>query len=187
MLRHFAAVTVAITACIGIFASGENAQVAAKPTHEVAQESGGFSFDFGGAERAALMGGGNKEPRNVNGINLASGTNLNSGGGDDGGGSSSGSSDSGGYIQSSQPTMRPPSAGSAMGASAETQRDGLAAQADPPSIPKDTLGVPAPGAATAANNPSKPSKPLPPRKASQQDIERMMAASSRRSGAAATD
>ena len=185
MLRHFAVVTVAITACIGIFASGENTQVAAKPAKEAAQESGGFSFDFGGAERAALTGGGNKDHRNVNGINLASGTRLSSGSDADVGGFSSQASDSVGYIQNPQPTMRPSPAGAAMGISAPLEGNGLAAPTAMPPIPKDANGVPAPGAATI--NPAKSSKPQPPRKATQQEIERMMAASSQRAGGANTD
>ena len=182
MLRHFAIVTVAITACIGIFANGENAEVTAKPAQAATPESEGGGFlDFGGAERAALAGG-NKGPKEVNGIKLASGTRLNAGGdgGDGGGGGGEGT----GYIQgrsrilSEDPALRPMAA---------AEVTGFAPPVGPPPIPKDANGVPAPGASVTAVNPARSGKPQPPRRATQQDIERMMAASSQRSGRATTD
>ncbi len=190
MLRHFAVVTVAITACIGIFAQGENTEVAAKPAQVAAPESGGGFLDFGGAERAALAGG-HKGPHEVNGIKLASGTRLNAGGdsgGDDGGdGVAGGSRVGSGYIQSAPSTARTSSDDPALRLTAADERNGFAPPAGPPPIPKDANGVPAPGAAVTSVNPAKPAKPQPPRKATHQDIERMMAASSQRSGGATTD
>ena len=193
MLRHFAIVTVAITACIGIFANGENAEVTAKPAQAATPESeGGGVLDFCGAERAALAGG-NKGPKEVNGIKLASGTRLNAGGdGGDGGGGGGGDGSGGGggggegtgYIQgrsrilSEDPALRPMAA---------AEVTGFAPPVGPPPIPKDANGVPAPGASVTAVNPARSGKPQPPRRATQQDIERMMAASSQRSGRATTD
>ena len=188
MLRHFAIVTVAITACIGIFANGENAEVTAKPAQAAAPQSEGGGFmDFGGAERAALAGG-NKGPKEVNGIKLASGTRLNAGGdggdGGGGGGVGGGGGEGTGYIQgrsrisSEDPALRPMAA---------AEVNGFAPPAGPPPIPKDANGVPAPGAAVTAVNPARSVKPQPPRRATQQDIDRMMAASSQRSGQATTD
>lgn len=179
MLRHFAVVTLAITACIGVFAQGENAKLAAQPKQGAAQESG----DFGGANRA-LLSGGDKAPREVNGMKLASGTRLDTGGGSDVGDTPARVVDGIGYIQNSQPAMRPGS---------EAFSPGIPAVADlaPPEaavpIPKDANGVPAPGAAGTALMPAKADKPKPPRRATQQDIDRMMAASSQRSGKATTD
>ena len=188
MLRHFAIVTVAITACIGIFAQGENAEVAAKPAQVAAPESGGGFLDFGGAERAALAGG-HKGPHEVNGIKLASGTRLNTGGdgGGDGVGDGGGGGERSGSIQSAPSTVRTSSDDPALRLTAADERNGFAPPAGPPPIPKDANGVPAPGAAVTSVNPAKPAKPQPPRKATQQDIERMMAASSQRSGGATTD
>jgi hypothetical protein len=192
MLRHFAVVTVAITACIGIFAQGENTQVAAKPAQAqaAAPESGGGFLDFGGAERAALAGG-SKGPQEVNGIKLASGTRLNTGGDDGGGGGGDGggggSGEGSGYIQNAPPAMRTSSDDPALRLTASAVRSGFSPPAGPPPIPRDGNGVPAPGAAAGAVNPAQAGKPQPPRKASQQDIERMMAASSQRSGRATTD
>ena len=181
MLRHFAVVTVAITACIGIFAQGENDKVAARPAQA---ESPGSNW--GGAESAALAGG-NKQPGEVNGIKLASGTKLNTGGGNGDGDGGGGSGEGSGYIQSAPPAMRSATdrPGARMSATAET--NGLAPPAAAPPIPKDANGVPAPGAAISPTNSAKPGKPQPPRKATQQDIERMMAASSQRSGRATQD
>ena len=188
MLRHFAIVTVAITACIGIFAQGENAEVAAKPAQVAAPESGGGFLDFGGAERAALAGG-HKGPHEVNGIKLASGTRLNTGGdgGGDGVGDGGGGGERSGSIQSAPSTVRTSSDDPALRLTAAAERNGFAPPAGPPPIPKDANGVPAPGAAVTSVNPAKPAKPQPPRKATHQDIERMMAASSQRSGGATTD
>jgi hypothetical protein len=156
MLRHFAVVTVAITACIGIFAQGENAEVAAKPAQAAAapEESGGGMFDFGG-------------------------------GGDGGGGGGGG--EGSGFIQSAPPTMRSTPYGPAARISAADEGNGYTPPTNQLPIPKDTNGVPAPGAAVTAVNPARPGKPQPPRKASQQDIDRMMAASSQRSGRATAD
>ncbi|MEO6717137.1 MAG: hypothetical protein ABIM50_07795 [Novosphingobium sp.] len=188
MLRHFAVVTVAITACIGIFAQGENTVVAAKTTPAAAPESGGGFLDFGGAERAALAG--NKGSHEVNGIKLAAGTKLNTGGDDgtDGGGGGGGgaSGEGWGYIQS-EPSAMPAAYGPAGGQSPAIEGSGLAPPVAAPPIPKDPNGAPAPGASVNTINPGKPGKPQPPRKASQQDIDRMMAASSQRSGRATTD
>ena len=191
MLRHFAVVTVAITACIGIFAQGENAEVAAGPKQAAAApaESGGGFLDFGGAERAALTGA-NKGPQEVNGMKLASGTRLNSGGDDGGGGGGSDGSGPGeatGSVQYTPPLMRPGQSGPAFQAGAAPQGNELAPRAAPPPIPKDANGVPAPGAAVAASKIIQAAKPQPPRKATQQDIDRMMAASSQRSGGANTN
>jgi hypothetical protein len=192
MLRHFAVVTIAITACIGIFAQGENSEVAAKPAQAAApEESGGGMFDFGGAERAALAGG-DKQPREVNGIKLASGTKLNAGGDDWGGGDGVGDGggnfgEGSGSIQYSQPAMRAPATGPATRLPEEVAKEGLAPPASAPPIPKDANGVPAPGAAVTTFNPARPGKTQPPRKATQQDIDRMMAASIKRSGGASTD
>ena len=182
MLRHFAVVTVAITACIGIFAQGENAKVAAQAA---APESERGFLSIGG-ERPALAGG-NKQPREVNGIKLASGTKLDTGGdgSDDGGGG--GSVEGSGYIQSAPSAMRTPSVNFAARQTAAAEGNGFALPAGPPPIPKDANGVPAPGAAITTVNPAKPGKPQAPRKATQQDIERMMAASSQRSGRATGD
>ena len=185
MLRHFAIVTVAITACIGVFAQGENAKVDPKPKQVAAvpEESGGGFLDFGGAERRALAGG-HKESREVNGMKLASGTRLESGGGSDLGETPEHVADGVGYIQNTQPAMGTRTGSYAAGAPAATD---FASPAAPPPIPKDANGVPAPGAAISAGNPANAGKPQPPRKATQQDIDQMMAASIRRSGGAATD
>lgn len=171
MLRHFAVVTVAITACIGIFAQGENAEVAAKPAQAAApQESGG-----------------GKPTREVNGIKLASGTKLNPGGGDDSGGGGGGGGEGSGYIQSPQSAIRPTAYGPAANQPEAIDSNGYAAQATLAPVPKDANGVPAPGAAISTVNPARPGKPKPPRRATAQEIERMMAASSRRTGRATTD
>jgi hypothetical protein len=187
MLRHFAVVTFAITACLGIFANGENSKVSAKSMNEMAHNSGAFSNGFGSSKRDPLAGSGNRESRNVNGIKLATGTKLISGGEDDGGVSSSQSGDSFGTIQNDPLPVRPPSAGSPAGASAGYLGNGFAAQPGSHPIPKDELGVPAPGAATSSSNLLRRSQPQPPRKATQQEIEKMMAASRQRSGAAAIE
>ena len=196
MLRHFAVVTVAMTACIGIFAQGENAEVAAKPKQVAAapqEESGGGFLDFGGAERRALTSGG-KDPREVNGMKLASETRLNAGGDDGGGGGGGGDGGGGGgsgeatgYFQPTGPSIRTVQPGPAMRVPAVGQDSGLSPPAGPAPIPKDSHGVPAPGAATATGNAAPSAKPQPPRRPSQQDIERMMAASSLRSGQATAD
>ena len=188
MLRHFAVVTVAITACIGIFAQGENAEVAAKPTQAATQESGGSFLDFGAAERNALTSG-TKGSREVNGMKLASGTRLNTGGDDGGGGGGGGGGADGGsgYTQTPQPAMRQTQVGPTFQGPGLAQGSGPASLAAPPPVPKDPNGVPAPGAAATTGRSASVSKPQQPRKPSQQDIERMMAASSMRSGRATTD
>ena len=80
MLRHFAVLTIVITACIAIFAQGEgNAAKVEKPP-AVNEESSGnaLSAMFGGAEAAALKQSREGKPtREVNGMRIASGTNLN--------------------------------------------------------------------------------------------------------------
>jgi hypothetical protein len=187
MLRHFAVVTVAITACIGIFANGENSKVAARSMNEMAHHSGVFSIGFSGTKRASLGGSGNRQTSYINGMKLAAATNLNSSGGDDSNEPSLQSGESFGTIQNDHLTVQPPLAGSAMGTSTANLGNEFAAQAAAQPIPKDELGVPAPGAATPTNSLLKRPKPQPPRKATQQEIDQMMAASSHRSGGAATE
>ena len=190
MLRHFAALTVAITACIGIFAHGENAELAAKPKQEAGSaESGGSFMDFGAAERNALTNGG-KDHREVNGIKLASGTRLNTGGEDFGGGGGGGGGGSGegtGYMPDARPATRPAQVGPTFQGPGLAQGSSPAGQAAPPTNPANPNGIPAPGAATTSGRSAGVSKPPQPRKPAQQDIERMLEASRLRSGSASTE
>ena len=174
MLRHFAIVTVAITACIGVFAQGENAKIASNPKQGATQGSGS-SF-------AAVAG--DKNSREVNGMKLAAGTRLQSGGGSDADEPPAQVADGIGYFQNNDPAFRASSPPGTAGAPAEVA---LAPSPAPPPIPRDANGVPAPGAALSARNPANAAKPPTTRRVTQQDIDRMMAAESLRSGGAIND
>jgi hypothetical protein len=67
MLRHFSVVTIAATACLAMFASGENS--AARQ---------GDSAIAAGTEKAALAQAKTEKPREIGGLRIAKGTDLRS-------------------------------------------------------------------------------------------------------------
>ena len=185
MLRHFAAVTVAITVCIGVFAHGENtAAQAEKPKPAAASEEGGgnaMSAMLGGAEQAALkQSQGGKPEKSVGGFRIGSDTHLRDNSSDGGGGGESGPSDSGatGDIRNLDPRN----------AVVLTPQGSIAAPADQPmQVVKDRSGKTVRYVPAASSKPPKSASPQPPKPPTQTDYERMMAASAQRSGPASSD
>ena len=185
LLRHFAAVTVAITAGLAMFASGENKQVAqaAQPKPQAAAPEqhggGGISALFGGAEAEALNGA-NKKPgaeHEIGGLKIGKNTRLANGtdwsddtGPSEGGGSTQGGSDGGGgYYEAPQMPSPPhpylPAAG----------QTGLGQPDQPGHSPQSGPGHrPGANGAKTAKAPAKPSAPT------RVQIENMLAASRER-------
>lgn len=172
MFRHFAVLTIVITSCIGIFASGENRELVQQ---QIEAQSRPAKANPAKPGQAAA-------PKVIGGLNIAAGTRLGSaaGGGGDyvesgsevsggGGGSGSGSSDVVG------------SSAVASGYAAPTQ-----APAIQPTIPTSGTAPPPPGSplGTKTNMRGGPLKAQPLRQPTGEEIERMMAASRERSAAA---
>ena len=177
MLRHFAVLTMAITSVLGIFAQGESAKVETGTHNGTPPESSGSSFEFGGAEKAALAGG-NKSPGEVGGLQIARGTQLQADGGS-GEGSSSSGGEGVGSVQMAPPAAPRrivPGLGGKPPVDAATQPSGL------PPMPQDGHGVPAPGLTAPGISGASGLKPQAPRKPTAEDIKRVMAASGQRSG-----
>ena len=170
MLRHFAVLTLVITSCIAIFASGENRefvdqQIRAKSTKNAA---------------APAQVGQASQPKVIGGLNIAPGTQLGgaAGGGGyvetdvqagdetggDGGGGSSGEVAGGGESAVFRPTGGSPMAGPMAG------------------VPPGSF--PPPGAGPQRRGPP---NAQPQRKPTAQEIERMMAAARARSGSASSE
>lgn len=179
MLRHFAVLTIVITACIAIFAQGENNAAKVKNPQAVNEESSGnaLSAMIGGAEAAALKQSREGKPtREVNGMRIASGTNL-----------------SNNYYEETTTFAQPEVTGDIRNfdpahAIVLDEKGTLPEPANqPPPMIKDANGIPAPSVAAGINQRPNPGKAQPPRQATRQDYERMMAESQQRSGTAGTE
>jgi hypothetical protein len=180
MLRHFAVLTLVITSCIAIFASGENREFV---DHQVQAKSAKTNA-------APAQVGKARQPTVISGLNIAAGTQLggaaggsdyvergvsageDSGGGGEGGGSgeASGGGESAGFGRTEGPQMAGPMAGMPPGSS-------------PPPSANQNQGPP-PGAGPPQKGPP---KPQPQRKPTAQEIDRMLAAARERSGSASSE
>lgn len=163
MLKHFAVFTAVATGCLAMFATGENssAEQAIRGVHDAAASQSHGPLP-GQSVNGKIM------VREVGGLKLAPGTRL---GQDLGGGSSENTGSSG------QGDIR--NAGLAVAGGPDMA--GPVAAAQPVVMVRDAAGVPAPSV-TAATTLLPNGQPKPPRRASQQDYQRMMAESLRRSG-----
>ena len=179
MLRHFAVITVATTACLAMFATGENRGVQVQKA-QAAGKGGTASAMSGGAEGLAQKGARNDKPvKLVNGITISSRTRLE-------GRPAS--------FEDTEPERNePPMSGDLRNIypdapQAQTARSPAGDPANGAvAMIEDPSGVPAPAAAAALSKRPTPGKPHQPRRATQLDYERMMADSERRSGTASIE
>ncbi len=175
MLRHFAVVTLVATAGLAMFASGENSSALAE-AQRAAQARGGGAW--GTSPRKTSE---NKTATTVNGMHVAAGTRLERNGG-------AGYEPEGprieqevqGDIRNIDPEYRALLPGS-LGPGAQAGAASAQAVAAQAPIQRDRNGIPLPPGASGQAKPSASAKPLPPRRATSQDIERMMEASRLRS------
>lgn len=165
MLRHFAALTAVATACLAIFASGENSN---------ALQAASQVNNPGKAGDASVLAGqlakGRREVREIGGLRLAQGTRL-------------------GYQQQPdydvEKNLGPTEGHIQYDDPASANAADLAAAAPSPApveMVRDPSGIPAPGTTTALKRPPA-GRQQAPRRATRQDYERMIAESERRSGA----
>lgn len=168
MLRHFAVLTLVITSCIGIFASGENHELAQQQVQAQARPAKSKQTN---ADQPA-------PPQVIGGLNIAAGTRIGAaaGGGDYVESGSEVTGDSGGGGGGSSDV---PSGGDTVGGYAQ-------AVAGQPMIPPPGTLPPPPGGpqGTGTNQRGGPPRSQPPRAPTGEELERMLAASRQRSAAA---
>ena len=161
MLRHFAVLTAAVTVCLAMFASGENSGAAQALIQAKARST---------AIPAAQLGPGRREVREVGGLKLAAGTRLD-----------------GRHDDYDTETTRDVGQGNLVYADPASARadeaTSPAAGSQAIEIARDASGVVAPSVTAAVKRGPNAAQPAP-RRATQQDYERMMAESERRSGPA---
>ncbi len=167
MLRHFVVITLAATAGLAMFAHGENtgAMIEAQKASR-ARSSGAWGTTPKQADQA-------KAPTSVNGMNVAPGTKLQSGGG------SSDDYEAEKTIQSGEGNIRylsPEYSSLEPGSLAQADAGPGQTPAAPAQIQRDSKGVPLPPGSTLRGQPPSANR-QPPRRATVEEIQRMMEAS----------
>lgn len=174
MIRHFAVVTLVATVCLAIFASGENASALKEAQEAKRARTSGI---WGTTPRKADEASGQ---RAVNGMNVAAGTKLDHGGEYDPDPEMPRfEQQDWGDIRNLDPDLQSLAPGS-VGLAA---KDGLG-QAPMPGGPapmlRDPSGIPIPGQRTGAGQLIQ-TRAKAPRKASEEEVRRMLEASQARS------